>query len=293
MKKLILQGIRESVTRFIIKKIESFLDVTPSSEIGNLLGRSRLIAYLGGVGGIISLWTMGYIADGFKCIFVLLLGSVLYVVAHIVAQFLFIDTMSSGKIDEPISPRQVLAVASWQFYYMIVLAFWSYITILGYLGDIECIQSNALRNTYLAISISIPGLAILRQSKVLRQKAFEGSQLAMGMFAEFDVTFFAHVVACYWAYSGEKIIIAWSIVPLFQVIACLVLIPDFKEQAEGVVRELRIRRTNATFKGKDDAESEPVDSVEASGSVGKRNLIVDTRFDQNFTIQEKRHDNDR
>lgn len=252
----ILKMIRDCLTRLIEKTILGIFDVSPSSPIRTLLEKSQLIGYFGGVGGVISLWIMGYIVDGFKCILVFLLGNVLYYIAYYVARFLFIDTLSSGKIDEPISSLQVVAVAGWQLYYMIVLIFWCDITIWGYLGDIECIQSMALRLTYLAIGISIPGLSILRQSRALRQKAVEGSKLALGMAAEFDVAFIAHVLACYAAYTGERKIVVLCIVPLLQIIAFVILIPGFKEQAEGVVRSLRMGRTNAMLKGTNDNKSE-------------------------------------
>lgn len=267
-KESILRNILERITWFIIDKVKDFfLNPTPSSPMGTLLEYSRIIAYFGSVGGVISLWVMGYIADGFICILLLLLGNILYGVAYFVAQFLFVDTMSSGKIDEPISPRQVVAVASWQLYYMIVLTAWCDITIWGYLGDIECIKSMALRFTYLAIGISIPGLAILRQSIALRQRAHAGSKMALGMHLEFEVTFLAHVLACYAAYSGEKLIIALSIVPLLQVLCFAILISDIKEYSAEVVRELRTGRMKAVSGGKDDTGSAsegsaPSDTVE-------------------------------
>ena len=209
------------------------------SWVDFFFGFSRIIAVVGWFFAFIALLVMGHIAECFKCILALPVGVFLYSKCQRIISFLLTPALYKGNVDDPVGIWQVMATIIWRLYFMLVLAVWCDLTIWGYFRVPVEGQETFLRMVYLVACIAIPGSLILRHSVLLRRMALSGSKMAGAMHVGYETTFFAHVLACYAAYSGEQMIAVLCIIPLMQILAFVITTTNPKEQAEGIVQELR------------------------------------------------------
>lgn len=265
-KKNILEKIFRGVGELCLRKGFNFLN-DPCNWGGSplmfLLKCSRIISAFGLLFAFVALLVMGRVGEGFKCLGACFLGRVLYNRGLKIANFLFTPTLKMGSVNDSVLKRQVFVTIIWRVYFLFILAFWCDITIWAYFKEPINEYNVMLRIVYLIICITIPGLVIITQSGLLRQMAFAGSKMAEAMYVGYEVTFFAHVLACYAAYSGERMLAVLCVIPLIQFLAFVVTTTNPREQAEGIVHELRQAvaakeaEANSTTDTIDETVSEP------------------------------------